>query len=64
MHLVLAVVAVLLIIGGFVGLFLGVIPSLILWFLAAVCIYAGWKSRPARLRRREDRLSGGTPRAV
>lgn len=59
MHLVLTILAVLFVIGGFVGLFLGVIPSLILWALAAFCIIGGWRSRPARLRRREDRLAGG-----
>jgi hypothetical protein len=58
MHLVLTVLAVILVIGGFVGLFLGVIPSLVMWALAALCIYAGWKMRPLSQRRREDRLAG------
>jgi uncharacterized protein YqgC (DUF456 family) len=59
MHVVLTVLAVIFVLGGFVGLFLGVIPSLILWALAAFCIIAGWRTRPARLRRREDRLARG-----
>lgn len=58
MHLIFAVLAVILILGGFVGLFLGVIPTIVLWALAALCIYAGWKTRPASQRRREDRLAG------
>lgn len=57
MHLILTVLAVLFVLGGFVGLFLGVIPTLILWTLAALCIFAGWKARPAVQRRREDRLA-------
>src|SRR5947209_18265906 len=60
MHLVLAVLAVIFILGGFVGLFLGVIPSLILWTLAAICIYADWRARPLSQRRRENRLAGRT----
>jgi hypothetical protein len=40
-----------------------VIPSIVLWTLAAFCIIGGWRSRPASQRRREARLSGtpGTP---
>lgn len=58
MHMILAILAVLLFIGGFVGLFFGVIPGLISWALAALCIYFGWKARPEWQRRREDRLRG------
>jgi predicted PurR-regulated permease PerM len=57
MHIVLAVLAVLFVLGGFVGLFLGVVPTIVLWPLAALCIIAGWKSRPASQRRREQRMS-------
>jgi len=60
MHIILTVVAVICVIGGFVGLFLGVIPSLILWAIAAFCILGAWRSRPARLKRREDRLADGS----
>ena len=56
MHLVLTILAVLFILGGFVGFFLGVIPTIVLWFLAALCIIAAWKSRPNTQRAREDRL--------
>lgn len=58
MHVVLALLAVIFVIGGFVGFGLGGIPTIILWTLAALCIVAGWRSRPGRLRRREDRLNG------
>lgn len=56
MHLVLMVIAVVCVLGGFVGLALGVIPTIILWTLAALCILGAWKTRPASQRRREDRM--------
>lgn len=59
MHMILTVLAVVLLIAGFVGLFLGVIPSLVAWTLAALCMYFAWKIRPEAQRRREDRLAGG-----
>lgn len=58
MHVILAVLAVIFVLAGFVGFFFGVIPTLVFWILAALCIAGAWGSRPARLRRREDRLSG------
>ena len=57
MHVILTVLAVIFVLGGFVGFFLGVIPTIVLWVLAAFCILGAWKARPARLRRREDRLA-------
>lgn len=61
MHVILTVLAVLFILGGFVGLFLGVVPTLVLWTLAAFCIIGGWKTRPISNRRREDNLAGPSP---
>ena len=61
MHVVLTVLAVLFILGGFVGFFFGVVPTIVLWLLAAGCIIAGWKTRPLQQRRREDRLDPRTP---
>ena len=58
MHMILAILAVLFVLAGFVGLFLGVLPSLVAWTLAAICIYFAWKIRPEAQRRREDRLTG------
>ncbi len=59
MHLVLAVLAVIFFLGGFVGFFFGVVPTIVLWLLAAACIIGGWKARPISQRRREDRLERG-----
>lgn len=61
MHLVLFVFATVCIIGGFFGLAMGAIPTIILWALAGLLIFGGWKARPNRLRRREDRLAAGGP---
>jgi predicted PurR-regulated permease PerM len=58
MHLVLSILAVLCVIGGFVGFFLGVIPTIVLWVLAALFIVGAWRSRPASQRRQEQRFSG------
>jgi hypothetical protein len=57
MHLVLTIIAIICVIGGFAGFFFGVIPTIILWTIAALCMIGGWKLRPASQRRREDRLS-------
>lgn len=58
MHQILMILAVLFVLGGFVGMFLGMIPTIVLWVLAAVCMIAAWKLRPASQRRREDELQG------
>lgn len=58
MHAILTVLAVLLVIAGFAGFFLGVVPTIVAWVLAALCIIGAWKSRPDSQRRREQRLSG------
>ena len=57
MHIVLSILAVVLILGGFVGLGLGVIPTIVAWLLAAFCIMGAWRLRPEAQRRRERRLS-------
>jgi hypothetical protein len=46
----LAALAVLLVIGGFVGFAYGGLPTLICWALAALCIYGAWRLRTARRR--------------
>jgi hypothetical protein len=53
MTTVLAALAVILAIGGFVGFAYGGLPTLVCWALAALCIYGGW-----RLRRARGRVSG------
>ncbi len=58
MHLILAVLAILFVIGGFIGFAAGGIPTIVFWVLAACCIVGAWRTRPARQRRREERLSG------
>ncbi len=58
MHLVLAVLAIVLVLVGFVGFAMGVIPTIVAWVLAALCILGAWKLRPAAQRRREQRLGG------
>jgi uncharacterized membrane protein YbaN (DUF454 family) len=62
MHLFLAALALLFVILGFVGFAYGGLPTIIFWFLAAVCIFGAWNSRPAHQRLREDRNLGRTPR--
>lgn len=58
MHLILTVLAIVCVLGGFVGFFFGVIPTLVLWVLAGLFIFAAWKSRPNYQRRREEHFSG------
>ena len=58
MHMIFAVLSVLFVIAGFVGLFFGVVPTIVCWILAGVCIGVGWRARPVAQRRREDRLAG------
>lgn len=58
MHLVLAILAILFVIAGFVGFAAGAIPTLVFWILAGLCIIGAWRWRPASQRRREERLSG------
>ena len=55
MHLLLAALAVLFVILGFVGFGLGGLPTILFWGLAALCVIAAWKSRPISQRVREDR---------
>jgi flagellar biosynthesis component FlhA len=55
MLLFLSVLAALFIILGFVGFGFGGLPTIIFWFLAALCIAGAWKVRSGRQRRREDR---------
>ena len=58
MHQVLMILAVLCFLGGFAGFFFGVIPTIVLWVIAAFCIIGAWRSRPASQRRREERFGG------
>lgn len=55
MHLFLAALAVAFMLAGFVGFAAGGIPTIVFWFLAAVCVFAAWKTRPQRQRVREER---------
>jgi len=55
MHVFLAALAVLFVILGFTGFALGGFPTIIFWFLAAVCFLGAWKLRSNRQRAREDR---------
>jgi hypothetical protein len=61
MHLVLALLAVVLVILGFVGFAFGGLPTVVCWVLAALCIGGAWKLRPAGQRRRENRMMGPRP---
>lgn len=54
MHLFLAALAVLFIVLGFTGFALGGLPTIVFWFLAAICFLGAWKLRSNRQRRRED----------
>lgn len=58
MSMILGVLAVILVLGGFVGFFFGVIPTLVAWVLAGFCIAAAWRLRPRSQRDRAQRLSG------
>lgn len=55
MHVVLAAIALMFVILGFVGFGLGGIPTIVFWVLAAVCLISAWKLRSGRQRAREDR---------
>jgi uncharacterized membrane protein YbaN (DUF454 family) len=55
MHLFLAALAVLFVVLGFSGFALGGLPTIVFWFLAAVCLVGAWKLRSTRQRAREDR---------
>ena len=53
MHLLLAALAVLFVILGFTGFAFGGLPTIVFWFLAAICLVGAWKLRSDRQRRRE-----------
>ena len=55
MHLFLVALALLFIVLGFVGFGFGGLPTIVFWFLAAVCVVGAWKLRSDRQRRRETR---------
>ena len=61
MHIFLAALAVLFVILGFAGFGFGGLPTILFWFLAAVCLAGAWKFRSDRQRRRENGAVG--PRA-
>lgn len=61
MHIALFALALLFVILGFTGFALGGLPTIVFWFLAAVCLVGGWKLRSDRQRNRENRAMG--PRA-
>ena len=54
MHIFLAALAVLFLVLGFTGFALGGLPTIVFWFLAAVCLLGAWKLRTDRQRRREN----------
>jgi hypothetical protein len=56
MHLFLSALAVVFVIGGFVGFAYGGLPTIASWILAALCIIGAWKLRPRRVRDREDQM--------
>jgi uncharacterized membrane protein YbaN (DUF454 family) len=62
MHLFLAALAVLFVILGFTGFALGGLPTILFWFLAAICLVGAWGARSNRQRRREDRSLESNPR--
>lgn len=57
MHLFLAALAVLFIILGFTGFALGGLPTILFWFLAAICVVGAWTARSNRQRRRENQAT-------
>ena len=57
MHLFLAALAVLFIILGFTGFALGGLPTILFWFLAAICVIGAWTARANRRRRRENQAT-------
>jgi uncharacterized membrane protein YbaN (DUF454 family) len=58
MHIFLIALAMFFIVLGFVGFGLGVLPTIVFWILAGVCMAGAWKLRSDRQRRREDRTMG------
>lgn len=58
MHFFLAALALLFLILGFTGFAFGGLPTIVFWFLAAVCLVGAWKMRSDRQRRRETHLGG------
>jgi uncharacterized membrane protein YbaN (DUF454 family) len=61
MHFFLAALALLFVILGFTGFALGGLPTILFWFLAAVCLVGAWKMRSDRQRRRENTVAGPRP---
>jgi hypothetical protein len=57
MHLFLAALAVFFVVLGFTGFALGGLPTIVFWFLAAVCLGGAWKARSNRQRQRESRAT-------
>ena len=62
MHLFLAALAVLFIVLGLAGFALGGLPTIVFWFLSAICLLGAWKMRSDRQRRRENQAVGRSPR--
>jgi uncharacterized membrane protein YbaN (DUF454 family) len=61
MHLFLFALTILFVILGFTGFALGGLPTIVFWFLAAVCLVGAWKLRSDRQRRRESGAAGPRP---
>lgn len=61
MQTILAVLAVILVLAGFVGFFFGVVPTIIAWVLAGLCVIGAWKARPSVSREDDRHLSGPPP---
>ena len=61
MQFLFAALAILFVVLGFSGFALGGLPTILFWFLAAVCLVAAWKARSNRQRRRENRAMGPPP---
>jgi uncharacterized membrane protein YbaN (DUF454 family) len=61
MHFFLAALALLFVILGFTGFALGGLPTIVFWFLAAVCLVGAWKMRSDRQRRRENTVARPRP---
>jgi hypothetical protein len=61
MHLLVASLAVVFLIAGFVGFAAGGLPTIVLWFLAAACVVLSWKMRPPSQGAPEERASERQP---
>jgi uncharacterized membrane protein YbaN (DUF454 family) len=57
MQILFAALALLFIGLGFTGFALGGLPTILFWFLAAVCLVAAWRARSDRQRIRENRAA-------